>query len=269
MSFPAIAAAALKGVPSMIHESNAVLGLANRLSGRFASTVALGLPVRHNALAAKSELTGTPIREIFAKTLPAAQARLHFSLFRDVPVVLAFGGSQGSRMINQAVLDAAVKLTEQRRPFQLLHITGKRGHAEFMDKYRAAGLAATPGIKVLAYCDEMDQAYAAADIVVSRSGGGTISELARLKTPAILVPLPGSPGNHQKANAEVLAGAGAAVLLEEGPDFSGSFCAALRQLIEEPARVETMKFCFSKLKLPDPLLAAGELRKIIEKYSGG
>jgi UDP-N-acetylglucosamine--N-acetylmuramyl-(pentapeptide) pyrophosphoryl-undecaprenol N-acetylglucosamine transferase len=115
----------------------------------------------------------------------------------------------------------------------------------------------------------MDRAYAAADIVVSRSGGGTISELAHLKKPAVLIPLPGSPGNHQKANAEVLAGPGAAVLLEEGPGFSGSLCGAVRRLLEEPARLETMKLCFSKLELPDPLLAAVKLRKIIEKHTGG
>ncbi len=269
VSFPAVAAAALKGVPSMIHDSNAVLGLANRLSGRFATTVALGLPVKHNAFTAKSALTGTPIREIFSKTLTAAQARLHFALAPDIPVLLIFGGSQGSRVINQAILETAVQLTAEKKPLQLLHITGKRDHAEFLGKYKAKGLTALPGVKVLAYCEEMALAYAAADIVVSRSGGGTISELAYLKKPAILIPLPGSPGDHQKANAEVLACAKAAVLLEEGPAFTSGLCATLRQLLEEPARMEKMKHRFPELGLPDPMLAAGELRMIMERHLGG
>ena len=265
VSFPAVVAAALKGVPSIIHDSNAVPGLANRLSARFATRVALGLPVRNNPFAAKSELTGTPIRELFSGTLPAAQAKLQFGFGPDSPVLLVFGGSQGSRKINQAVLEAAEKFTAERVAFQLLHITGKRDHTEFLEKYRAKGLDKVPGIKLLEYCESMGAAYAAADIVVSRSGGSTISELARLKKPSILVPLPGSPGDHQKANAEVLAGAGTALLIEETPAFKNDLQLAVKKLLEDPTSLDAMKRRFSELSLPDPLLAAGALRMIMEK----
>ncbi|HBB66182.1 MAG: hypothetical protein A2X28_05370 [Elusimicrobia bacterium GWA2_56_46] len=269
VSFPAVLAAALKGIPSMIHDSNAVFGLANRLSGIFASKAALGLPVKNNPFKTKSELTGTPIRDFFSKMPPAEEAKRKFSFNPDVPVTLVFGGSQGARRINQAVLETARKLKAAGAAFQLLHITGKRGHAELLDKYRAEGLAELPGLKILDYCERMDEAYAAADLVISRSGGSTISELARLEKPAILIPLPGSPGDHQKANAEILSGAGAAILLEETPGFSEELYGTIKPLLDEPARIGSMKQRFKGLALPDPLLAAGALRAIMEKYTGG
>jgi len=265
VSFPAVLAAALKGVPSMIHDSNAVFGLANRLSGIFASKAALGLPVKNNPFKAKSELTGTPIRGFFLKMPTAAEAKRKFAFDPDIPVTLVFGGSQGARKINQAVLETALKLRAAGAAFQLIHITGKRDHAEFLAKYAAEGLTGLPGVKILGYCERMDEAYAAADLVVSRSGGSTISELARLGKPAVLVPLPGSPGDHQKANAEILSGAGAAILLEETPGFSGELYGTMKQLLDEPARIGSMKQRFKELALPDPLLAAGALRAIMEK----
>ncbi|HOW89093.1 MAG TPA: UDP-N-acetylglucosamine--N-acetylmuramyl-(pentapeptide) pyrophosphoryl-undecaprenol N-acetylglucosamine transferase [Elusimicrobiales bacterium] len=266
VSFPAVAAAALKGVPSMIHDSNAVLGLANRLSGRFASVVALGLPVARNPFASKTELTGTPIRECFSREIPPSAARRHFGLEDGVPVVLVFGGSQGSRAINQAALGAAKELTREGARFGLLHVTGRRDYAEIAEGYRKAGLDGLPRLKVLAYCDEMEMAYAAADLAVCRSGGGTISELSRFRKPSVLVPLPGSPGGHQKANAMVLASAGAAILLEERPEFAEEFSSSLRKLLSDPAGIDGLKRGWAGLDLPDPARAAGELRKIIERY---
>lgn len=267
VSFPAVAAAALKGIPSMIHDSNAVLGLANRLSGRFASTVALGLPVAGNLFASKASLTGTPIRECFYREIPPSAARLHFGLEDDgAPVALVFGGSQGSRAINHAALGAAEELTREGVRFGMLHVTGRRDHAEMAEGYRKAGLDGHPRLKVLAYCDEMEMAYAAADLAVCRSGGGTISELSRFRKPSVLVPLPGSPGGHQKANAMVLASAGASILLEERQDFAEEFSSSLRKLLSDPAGIDGLKRGWSRLDLPDPVLAAGELRKIIERY---
>ncbi|MCX5791581.1 MAG: UDP-N-acetylglucosamine--N-acetylmuramyl-(pentapeptide) pyrophosphoryl-undecaprenol N-acetylglucosamine transferase [Elusimicrobia bacterium] len=261
VAFPVLLAARLAGVAACIHESNAKFGVGNYLAGFFCDLAALGLPVRKNPFSARSVLTGTPVRAAFAAA-PAKDAALAaLGLAPGKLTVLVFGGSQGARRLNTAAVKSAAALNGR---FQLIHVTGRKNFADVVAAYAAAGLSGTAWLKVFDYREDMPRLYAAADLVIARSGAGTVAELALLKKPALLVPLPTSAGGHQKENALVLADKGAAVCLEEGPEFEDSLTRRLKELIEEPARAAAMAAKFAEAGIPDALKAAGLLADIME-----
>jgi UDP-N-acetylglucosamine--N-acetylmuramyl-(pentapeptide) pyrophosphoryl-undecaprenol N-acetylglucosamine transferase len=262
VAFPAALAARLAGIPVYIHESNAVFGLGNRLAGLFCDRAALGLPVAANPLAARSVLAGTPVREAFRSAPDKTAARAALGLEKGKFTVLVFGGSQGARRLNAAFIAAAKAL---KGDIQAIHVTGRKNFEAVQADYAAAGLENTPGLKVFDYREDMPALYAAADLVVSRSGASTVAELVHLRKPSILVPLPTSAGAHQRHNALALAGPGAALCLQEGPDFDAELAAAVRNFIGEPARLAAMAEAFLKVGVPDGLGAAAALADIIEK----
>ena len=266
ISFPAVLAAYLKGTPSMIHESNAKFGLGNRLCARFVSGTALGLPVKDNPFKSKSELTGTPIREVFSARTDPAQARARLELKEGEPVLLVFGGSQGARRLNRAAAAAIKKIKEQGLAFQVVHLAGKGDHAGTLGFYSELGLSGAPFLKILDYREDMGLLYAAADIICCRSGASTVAELLYLKKPSVLVPLPTSAGGHQLENARVLAEAGAAVIVEESPSFDEHLAIQLERLLGSPAEIKRMRSAFTSLAyLPDPMRAPENIIKAMEK----
>lgn len=265
VAFPAILAARLAGVPVYIHESNAVFGLGNRIAGYFCRRAALGLPVPGNPFPDRSVLAGTPVRGSFAALPDRAAAREALGLDKDRFTVLAFGGSQGARRLNAAY---AAALKTLKADVQSLHIAGRRNFDEARAAYAAAGLAGAPGIQLFDYREDMPALYAAADLVLSRSGASTVAELAHLKKPSILVPLPSSAGGHQKHNALALAAHGAALCVEEGADFDARLAAALRGLAGDPGRLASMAAGFAAAGIPDGLKAAGALAGLIEADLG-
>ena len=143
--------------------------------------------------------------------------------------------------------------------------TGRNNFEAVQADYAATGLDGAPGLKAFDYREDMPALYAAADLVVSRSGASTVAELAHLRKPSILVPLPASAGDHQRHNALALAGPGAALCLQEGPDFDAELAAAVRNFTGEPARLAAMAEAFSKAGIPNGLGAAAALADIIEK----
>ncbi|HNW44592.1 MAG TPA: undecaprenyldiphospho-muramoylpentapeptide beta-N-acetylglucosaminyltransferase [Elusimicrobiales bacterium] len=261
VAFPALAAARLAGVKTYIHESNAKFGLGNYLAGFFCDKAVLGLPMRANPFGAKSALAGTPVRAAFAVKPGKSAALAALGLEPGKPAVLIFGGSQGARRLNAATVKSAAAL---RGRLQLIHIAGRKNFEAVAAAYAAAGLAGAAWLKVFDYREDMPQLYAAADLVICRSGAGTVAELALLEKPAILVPLPTSAGGHQKENALALAGPGAAVCLEESPDFENALTRRLEELIAGPAKLAAMADSFKKTGVPDALKAAGLLADIIE-----
>ncbi len=260
VAFPAALAARLAGVPVYIHESNAKFGIGNRLAGLFCRKAALGLPLAGAGRGGGALLTGTPIREAFASPPDKYEARARLGLERLPFTVLMFGGSQGARRLNAAFIASAKEL---RSDVQAAHITGRRNFEEVKAAYAAAGLEGDPHFKVFDYREDMPVLYAAADLVISRSGASTVAELAQLAKPAILVPLPTSAGGHQKYNALALSQKGAAVLLEEGPDFDAAMTAVLRALAGDPARVRAMSEAFASSGIPPGLGAAAALADLI------
>jgi UDP-N-acetylglucosamine--N-acetylmuramyl-(pentapeptide) pyrophosphoryl-undecaprenol N-acetylglucosamine transferase len=261
VAFPAALAGWLAGIPVYIHESNAKFGLGNYLAGFFCRKAAIGLPAAQDIFAGKTELTGTPIRQAFAAPVRRADACLALGLDHKKFTVLVFGGSQGARRLNTAFVRAAHAL---KGDIQALHIAGRRNFDEVSASYEAAGLGGAPGLKLFDYREDMPALYAAADVVIARSGASTVAELVHLRKPAILVPLPSSAGGHQRANALALSRGGAAVCVEEGPDFDAELDAALRRMIGEPEQAAAMTEHFAQAGIPDGLGAAAALADLVE-----
>ena len=267
VSFPALLAARVKGVPALLHESNAKFGLGNYLCAHFATLVALGLPIRTNPFAAKSRLTGTPIRPFFFESKPQDEARELLGLEKNLPTFLVFGGSQGARKLNLAVSNAARKLFSLKLHFQLIHVSGNRDFETVKAAYGET-LLGTKWLKLIAYEEHMDKLYSAADFVVARSGAGTVAELLSLAKPAVLVPLPSSAAGHQEENAKILSEKGAAILLKEGAAFEAELAACLKELLTEHEKISEMKNNFKRVQAPPPLKAVEKLKALIEEITG-
>lgn len=212
---PVYLAANKLGIPVYIHEANARAGLANRLGARKAAGIGVVYP---SSGLAGSRVVGMPMRKSIAAMDTAAlrgPAREALGLDAQAPVLVVTGGSSGAASINRAVsasLDAIAAAG-----VQVLHITGA-GKGSTGD---SGALLESPGYRQVEYVDGMEQAYAAADLIVARSGAGTVCELAVAGVPSVLVPLPIGNG-EQKLNAADLVAAGGAVLVDD-PDFTPEY----------------------------------------------
>lgn len=214
-SAPAYVAARREGVPFVVHEANAKPGLANVLGARRASAVGVafaGTPLR------SGEVVGMPLRrEVIAldRAASRAEAAAHFGLDAERPVLLVFGGSLGAQRLNDAFRDSWQDVLAA--GWQLLHVTGERSDL------------ADPGVEgytMRRYVDRMDLAFALANLIVSRSGAATVSEISALGIPALYVPY--SVGNgEQRLNASSALAAGAAELLDDAT-FDGD---AVRRIV--------------------------------------
>lgn len=208
ISGPAAQAARRCGVPVVVHEANAVPGMANRMVAGRAELVLLGFE-HARARLKRGIVVGNPLRssfDSFDRDRDAASARRHYGLVEADPVVGIVGGSLGATALNDIATTIAM---HEPRPFQILHLTGPT-HADAV-----AGIAdGIPGWKVVAYEEDMARFYAACNLVISRAGALTIAELEETATPAIVVPLPAGNG-YQRENAKGLVDAGGAVIIEQ------------------------------------------------------
>jgi undecaprenyldiphospho-muramoylpentapeptide beta-N-acetylglucosaminyltransferase len=213
VTFPVIAAMrlvrglGLSKAPIALLEPNAAPGLTNRLLGPLVDEIWTSVAGPGTAPGAKEILTGTPVRANFLTPLEPAAARARLGLDPARMTVVVFGGSQGARSLNEAVLGLAGTMPPDR---QILLVAGARDYEAL-----AARLPPGSGIHILAYLDDPRAAYAAADLVVARSGASTLGELAATGTPALLVPYPHATADHQTLNAAVFARAGAARVLAD------------------------------------------------------
>ncbi|MDQ0725064.1 glycosyltransferase [Microbacterium sp. W4I20] len=214
-SAPAYVAARREGVPFVVHEANAKPGLANVLGARRAAGIGVafaGTPLR------RSEVVGMPLRrEVMEldRAATRAEAAAHFGLDADRPVLLVFGGSLGAQRLNEAMADSWGDILAA--GWQLLHVKGER--SDMPDP-------GVPGYTMLRYIDRMDLAFSLADLIVSRSGSATVSEVSALGIPALYVPY--SVGNgEQRLNAASAVAAGAAALLDDA-GFDGD---AVRRIV--------------------------------------
>ena len=242
-SGPVVMLAALRGIPTLIAEQNAVPGMTNRLLGRVVSAAAVTFDSTVSFFGRRGFVAGNPVRPEFFEQgeLPAeagGQARR--------AKVLIFGGSQGAHAINVAMVEAAPRLAAA-GGMDITHQTGERDLDMVRNGYRAAGLEA----RVEPFLYAMDREMKTADLVVSRAGATTIAELAAIGRAAILVPLPTAADDHQKKNAEVLARAGAAELIEQ-KDLTGAMLAErLLALAADGTRREAMRQAARRMARPD------------------
>ena len=216
MSAPVVLTAALGRIPVVIHEQNAVPGMANRYLSPLAGRICLSFESSRRRLrsSAKTVVTGNP-RSSEAASYNREEGRKRFNLDPSRPVVVVFGGSRGALKINEIItgyLESGWWLSE----VQLIFITGEIYYRQV--KERLGFLP--PNISIYPYLSEMPAALAAADLAVTRCGATTLAELTALGIPAILVPSPNVVGNHQYYNALEMAGKGAALLIEER-EFTG------------------------------------------------
>jgi UDP-N-acetylglucosamine--N-acetylmuramyl-(pentapeptide) pyrophosphoryl-undecaprenol N-acetylglucosamine transferase len=219
-----LAAKAL-GIPYFIHESNAQPGALVKLVSKGARRVWCGMEAVQAHLAGASCLpVGTPVRATFLRPFQPAQAL-------EAPYrLLVLGGSGGARALNEAVMEAAPKLLERFPDWELLHQTGARD---------LAGLEARPRHgrhRLLAFLEQVDHELDTASLVVSRSGASTCAELKACGRPAILVPMPGSAGDHQTLNARAMVAEGRAVLLPQTQDLAKRLLEEAERLMADPVR---------------------------------
>lgn len=206
IALPAGWAALREGIPVVLHEQNAVAGLANRIVHRWAHRSFVGFAAASRRLPG-AEVVGVPLRRDLLTPVAPAAARRDYGLDSELPVVGILGGSLGAGSLNAL---APELLRVGAGKLQLLHLCGMRN---LEDTRRAA--AGISGWRVVGFEDDMARFYAAVDLVVCRAGAGTIAELAATGTPAVVVPYPHGLGGHQEANAAELASAGGAVVVAE------------------------------------------------------
>lgn len=189
------------GIPLVIHEQNRIPGTTNRLLARFANQVLEAFPNSYKT-EVNAQCTGNPLRKQF-KRLSVSNSKTDDTAFR----ILIIGGSQGAKALNEAIPDALAKLAD----FEVWHQTGTAMQEQVAKRYQELGLNA----KVFSFIQDMVSAYQWADLIICRAGAMTISEVAAIGLPAILIPLPNAIDDHQMANARYLADAGAAFILPQ------------------------------------------------------
>ncbi len=206
VSFPLLLEAALLKKHTLIHEQNVSLGLANKALSYFADTIAVSFP-QTRVVGPQCVFTGNPLRKSLVIE-DKASARRFFNL-SDKFTVLVLGGSQGSRRLNSEFRNV-VALLEKKEDFQFIHITGKNDYFDLKKTYSYITIKHC----IFDFLAHMQWAYSAADLVISRAGAGTISELAYFRKAAVLVPFPYA-GSHQVENARYLQKENAAIVIEE------------------------------------------------------
>jgi UDP-N-acetylglucosamine--N-acetylmuramyl-(pentapeptide) pyrophosphoryl-undecaprenol N-acetylglucosamine transferase len=245
-SGPVVMLAALRGIPTLLAEQNAVPGLTNRILSRVVSAAAVTFDSTVSFFGRRGFVSGNPVRpEFFTTEFSTDGADTESSPDRQARVLI-FGGSQGAHAINVAMVEAAPRLAAA-GGVDLTHQTGERDVELVRRGYRDAGLPA----RVEPFLFAMDREMKRADLVVSRAGATTIAELTAAGRAAILIPLPTAADDHQKKNAEVLARAGAAELIEQ-KDLNGAVLAdRVLALARDPVRRRAIADAARRFARPD------------------
>jgi UDP-N-acetylglucosamine--N-acetylmuramyl-(pentapeptide) pyrophosphoryl-undecaprenol N-acetylglucosamine transferase len=239
-SGPAMVAAALGGVPCVAFEPNVVPGLANRIAGTLASAACVQFEETCKYFR-RCKVTGIPVRrDFFAARQPAPEpmgpcAPRMYSGRR--PTLLVFGGSQGAKAINRAMIDALPRFRDELPNVVIVHQTGERDYHDAQAAYLSAGVSA----EVYPFIDDMPDAFARADLLVCRSGASTAAEVMAAGKAAVFIPFPHATDDHQRRNAEALVRAKAALLLPESELTPDTLVQHVRSLLcEDRGRLATM-----------------------------
>jgi len=245
-SGPVVLVAAIQGVPTMVLEQNAVPGLTNRLLAPVVRAAAVTFESTVSFFGSKAFVSGNPVRPEFLAAAGSQKESAGDDQTSEIRV-LVFGGSQGAHAINLAMVEAAARLATGGLHLRLTHQTGERDVELVRAAYREAGLQAV----VEPFLYDMGRQLAAADLIVCRAGATTLAEITAAGRAAVLVPLPTATDDHQRKNAEALAGAGAAeVLLQK--DMTGATLAdRIEALARDGGRRERMAEAAHVLARPD------------------
>ncbi|HZR58960.1 MAG TPA: undecaprenyldiphospho-muramoylpentapeptide beta-N-acetylglucosaminyltransferase [Terriglobales bacterium] len=245
-SGPVMMAAILSRLPTLVFEPNYVPGFANRLVARWVSGAAVHFEETGHYFQ-RCKVTGVPVRQAFFEMPQKAED--------GRPTLLVFGGSQGAHAINEVVRHSVAALRARIPNIHIIHQTGERDFNDAEVAYSALG----DWVEVHRFIDNMPSFFAHADLVLCRSGAGTVAEITAAGKPAIFVPFPRAADDHQKRNAEALERAGAAVMLEESKLSPESFVETVSSLLSDRLRLNKMEEAAKKLSHPN---AARDIAKM-------
>lgn len=223
-------------IPVVVHEANASAGIANKIGAMRAQRVLAAVPGSGIVRSGDAEIVGIPVRSSITgldRSGLRAQAREAFGLPEDGPVLLVFGGSQGARSLNEAVVGASARLAEA--GISVLHAHGPKNTVEVPPH---PGHARAPYVAV-PYLERMDLAYSAADVVICRSGAMTVAEVSAVGLPAVYVPLPHGNG-EQELNARPVVAAGGGMIVADADLTPGFVADTVVPLLGDTARVTAM-----------------------------
>ena len=263
-SLPVVTAARLARLPALIHEGNAIPGLANEAAARLTTNIAVSFPETVRLFRRRSpRLVGLPMREAitrFSREALRSEALESFGLSSELSTVLVFGGSLGAVRLNEAAIGLAARWSA-REDVQMIIVTGSAHDADVRARIEPGKLT----VRVLPYVQRMELAYAAADVAVCRAGASTVHELAVVGLPAVLVPLPIARRKEQHANARMLVDAGAATLIEDVSATPEYLDSVIAPILGDPAARARMADAARSVARPDAAEAmAGWIMSLAE-----
>ncbi len=225
-SGPAMAAALRRRLPTLAFEPNVVPGFANRMIARWVSAAAVHFEETCEYFP-RCRVTGVPVREAFF-SIPVKAG--------GPPTLLVFGGSQGAKALNQAMMESLAGLREKIPGVHVIHQTGQRDYDVVLAAYQRSGISG----EVHKFVDDMPATFARADLLVCRSGASTVGEITAAGKPAIFVPFPAAADDHQNVNARALERVGAAVVVEESHLGAAYLVDTIAALLSDSARLRSM-----------------------------
>jgi UDP-N-acetylglucosamine--N-acetylmuramyl-(pentapeptide) pyrophosphoryl-undecaprenol N-acetylglucosamine transferase len=238
-SGPAMLAAVLSGVPTLVFEPNFVPGFANRVVAPLVSGAAVHF-AETGRYFRRCEVTGVPVREAFFQIA-------NKNAMNSKPTLLLFGGSQGAHAINEVVMDSVADLRHRIPGIHIVHQTGERDYNDAQAAYANLG----DSVEVYRFIDNMPGLFARAGLIMCRSGASTVAEITAAGKPAVFVPFPRAADDHQKRNAEALERAGAAIMLEESKLNRETLVETVGSLFSQPSRLEKMGDAARRLSHPN------------------
>jgi UDP-N-acetylglucosamine--N-acetylmuramyl-(pentapeptide) pyrophosphoryl-undecaprenol N-acetylglucosamine transferase len=250
VSGPVLLTAALMRVPTLVMESNALPGFTNRVLARFVDAAAVSFEEALPHFRGKAVVTGNPVRREFFEIEKKMRDAARFS-------VLVFGGSQGARAVNEAVLAALPHLEAHRDVLGFVHQTGEADYEKARAGYLAAGWGGRADVRK--YIDDMVASFAESDLVVCRAGATTTAELIAAGKASLMIPFPFAADDHQRKNAEALQAAGASVMVLQQDATGERLAREIDALVRDPARVTRMEEAARALARGDAAKAAVDL----------
>ncbi len=243
LSWPLLHAAAKMGIPTAVHEANAIPGKAVKMLEKEVDRVYVNFAGTAELLTEKEKLlcVGNPLIKA-PKDIDVTGLREKLGVPSEAKkIVLSFGGSLGAKRINEEMLTLMEKYTAKHPEIYHIHAAGKNGYPAFLEKAREKGLAELPNLRISEYIYDMPLWERLADVVICRAGAMTLSELALLRRACILIPSPNVVNNHQYENAKRLADAGAAILHEEKDLTETTLTESVSALLTNEEKAESMK----------------------------
>lgn len=251
VSGPCVLAGKQLGLPTVIHEQNAIAGKANRWLARRVAVVATTFPQAFSSVhGVQAVETGNPIRERVLAKVPKKEALAHFRLDSQRLTLLASGGSQGAQRLNEALIRfLAYPPRGAASRVQIIWLAGTRNR-DWVER-QLQGIDAPSPLRLVPFLEEMSLAYAAADAILCRAGSASLAEAAAWGLPMIAVPFPWAADDHQRLNAEFFAKAGACVVLEERDLDARGLSAAIELILGDEERRRRMSQAALGLARPD------------------